>query len=741
MSQRKYASRRRTQPRVKKGTIIDETYDRKDEDEEEERDTINIKSTITKVETFSPSEKRKLPSPSVESPSRSPIVIKSPLRGITSSPKPDSFKAQPSPQPSPRRTSPPREIRSPIKRSPSISTKSTPPREPTPSPKNPSPRPPSPRAAVPNIDNLRSSYSKDKEENGKSIKEEKEKGKKEEKFYVKNTPSPRLPSPRDELPKITGNVKDFKPKNTLKNLTAESYDSFTIPPGSEAVLQRNKKDSSIAKIESDSESDEESILPKIKILPINSPVLSKSQKRENRDINPNPRPKKREQSPRYNVPEPVSSVPFASTNDPHSRNHDRSVSFQENGTMPDQYDSRRGRYDNSFYSSVNDNSRPYIKRSEMTMYPDNSVPSRSFQESTNDNFLPSVGDKLTRNGIQYVYHQNGWREHREEKKHRRVQEESYIDEDEPEKEVIPEPVEYFMKDIPNYNLLTQDQQVYIRTRFNIKFDMLRETWPQYMIPHPPMNMSLSQVHIIYNHYVKHIYSRENAQTYTLYIIIAWLIMEIICVKLLKLPAGGFTKFRMNRMGKYRMLLIQLGEKYNQGGSGSGWPVEVKILVISLVEMVVFIAVRWLLGFLDENATESTTNFITDLIDKQFGITGIRGNTNTNIPEPSIPKNNQNNGNSGKEPINIPVPPDEQNDISEITGYIPAISNFLNLEKDPRRDASTNTKSGKNNNAGEKSAAMRARARARAKKRDITSPRDILPNFPTFNDYDVPPFDE
>jgi hypothetical protein len=430
-----------------------------------------------------------------------------------------------------------------------------------------------------------------------------------------------------------------------------------------------------------------------------------------------------------------------SYNDQRESYNDRRESYNDSRRRESYNDRRESYNDSRRRESYNDQRESYNDSRRRESYNDQRErePPYDDQRERYEGIRPSIGDRLTRNGIVYVYTQDGWIDDGDEPGYTN-NDPGYADDG---RIPIPEPTEYYMNGIPNYGLLTREQQLYIRTRFNIKFDMLRETWPQYMIPSPPMDMPLAHVHLIYNHYVKHIYSRESAQTYTLYIIVAWLIMEIICVKLLKLPAGGFTKFRMNRMGKYKMLLIQLGEKYNQGdGYGSGWPVEVKILVISIIEMLVFIAVRWLLGFLDENATESTTNFITDLIDKQFGITGVRSNMNANIPEPSIPSATVVKDTRG-DVINIPVAPDGMNDISEVTGYIPMVSNFLGLDKDPRADARKN-ETHKNEDvggSGGNSAAMRARARAKAKRREVSSPRDILANLPKLDDYEVPPFDE
>lgn len=336
-----------------------------------------------------------------------------------------------------------------------------------------------------------------------------------------------------------------------------------------------------------------------------------------------------------------------------------------------------------------------------------------------EQFVPSIGDELTRNGIRYVYSDQGWI----------ASDQNWEDEGEEPLPVEVRRTEGFMKDIPDYDLLTADQQVYIRAKFVVKFGMIRETWPQYEIPIPSGTMSLKHMHIMYNHYVKHIYARENAQTYMLYVVAGWLVMEIVAVKLLNLPAGKFTEFRMNRMGKYKILLIQLGEKYH-GEFGEGWPVEVKILMMSLIEMIVFIAVRWFLGSLNDTGVATSVDTISTMIDRYFGITGINNpDRPDNIPPP--PDYNgpvDHNLPQGPQQLRIPIPelPEPSSNVSDALGWIPTITGALGLNNNtPNNPPPVSAPS---NNIADK-----VRARVANRKR--------VPGKPgTPHMYDPPPFD-
>ena len=367
---------------------------------------------------------------------------------------------------------------------------------------------------------------------------------------------------------------------------------------------------------------------------------------------------------------------------------------------------------------------------------DKTPPSKISSSKTliKDEFAPTVGDKLIRNGLKYVYTENGWQNEDEQ--------DSSSDSEDEDEEInqkitmsLPPPVkkpktkqvDKFMKDIPEYGLLNENQRTYIRTKFNIKFDMIRETWPQYNIPVPSPDMPLEHVHIMYNHYVKHIYARENAQTYMLYVIGGWLIMEIIAVKLLNLPAGKFTEFRMNRMGKYKILLIQLGEKYH-GEYGEGWPVEIKILVMSLIEIVLFIAIRWLMSSLSDSGVESSVDVVSNLIDKYFGITGVsNSNRQDNIPPPPQHMDddyNDENNNPNVPRVTIPSLPEESTNINDALSWLPTITGALGLSNNNKTETPAQNITTPNSTA----AKVRERVANRGRRGPVQSNNDYAPPF-------------
>jgi hypothetical protein len=354
-------------------------------------------------------------------------------------------------------------------------------------------------------------------------------------------------------------------------------------------------------------------------------------------------------------------------------------------------------------------------------------PSRGSVREDIINVTPNIGDILTSNGVTYVYTNDGWV---------RKPNESISMPISPRAIAPPKRArDRFMKGIPDYSLLTDEQRVYVRTRFDVKFDMLRETHPQYHIPGLPLDMPLEHVHIKYNHYVKHIYARINAESYALWMIGGWFVMEIVAVKILGLPAGKFTIFRMNRMGKYKMLLLQLGEKYH-GEFGEGWPVEVRIIVMSLVEMAIFIGIRYFASFIDEGSVENVTNMISDVVDRFFSITGSgNGGGAGSVPLPRSPNVNQIEEDRFEPPVSIPVPdiPDPADDISEITSWLPMATNMLGLNNATQRQQDTGSSS--RATVATPRVDTRIQKRLNRRKRNTNS---LVSEDPS--EYEAPPFD-
>jgi len=173
----------------------------------------------------------------------------------------------------------------------------------------------------------------------------------------------------------------------------------------------------------------------------------------------------------------------------------------------------------------------------------------------------------------------------------------------------PEP---FIADGVDINTLNSEQTSAMRARYISRIGILRDTWPTYGIPIPTESQSLRDIISGYNEYVRHIAARNSTDQFRLIIVFLWLFSEYILVRWLKVTASGFTLIQMKTMNKYEQLLIELGEK-NSVESFSSWPVEIKLIGMTLLNIVIFVGIKMIAGGLNDSMVSSIMELISGMI--------------------------------------------------------------------------------------------------------------------------------
>lgn len=163
-----------------------------------------------------------------------------------------------------------------------------------------------------------------------------------------------------------------------------------------------------------------------------------------------------------------------------------------------------------------------------------------------------------------------------------------------------------------YAAMTPEERARIRADFRVKMGILRTAYPRFNIPDFPEETPLEEIHAQYERYVRQIYIDGNVDQYKGYLIILWLIIEVLCVRVLGLDLGGFTTSQMSIMNRYDRLLIELGEK-DQGPTASNWPVEARIIILSLFNAFLFLIVKVVGSYLGNGMARMAQTFITGLL--------------------------------------------------------------------------------------------------------------------------------
>lgn len=75
----------------------------------------------------------------------------------------------------------------------------------------------------------------------------------------------------------------------------------------------------------------------------------------------------------------------------------------------------------------------------------------------------------------------------------------------------------------------------------------------------------------------------------------FLVIEAVGTGAFKLPLAGYMRSQISNMGRYERMLIEMGEKSYLKKKKSSWPVEVRLIMASVIQAAVFMAARYSLS--------------------------------------------------------------------------------------------------------------------------------------------------
>jgi len=182
-----------------------------------------------------------------------------------------------------------------------------------------------------------------------------------------------------------------------------------------------------------------------------------------------------------------------------------------------------------------------------------------------------------------------------------------------------------------------------RADYRVKFSILREAYPQMEIPEPTEDQSLGEIEAMYQQYVKRIHIDSSVEQNKVYLLILWLLIEVVGGRFLRLPFSGYTLNQFKYMNKYQMLLIELGEKSYETTMGEGWPVEIRIGAMALFNGVIFILVQMLANKVGSNMAEELRELIGNFLTQNRGVDVLKRAaeaTADNPPPPQAPQEAQ-----------------------------------------------------------------------------------------------------
>jgi hypothetical protein len=127
-----------------------------------------------------------------------------------------------------------------------------------------------------------------------------------------------------------------------------------------------------------------------------------------------------------------------------------------------------------------------------------------------------------------------------------------------------------------------------------KFEILRKSYPTATIPVYSVHTEYKTMLNAYDDSVRRLSLDSSVDSYKTYLIYAFMAVEFLFGKVLKLDMDGFTQQQIVSMSSYEKLLIELGEK-SYIPEGSAWSVEVRLFALVLLNSAVFIASKMFLA--------------------------------------------------------------------------------------------------------------------------------------------------
>jgi len=123
-----------------------------------------------------------------------------------------------------------------------------------------------------------------------------------------------------------------------------------------------------------------------------------------------------------------------------------------------------------------------------------------------------------------------------------------------------------------------------------KFDLLKKSYREAdfsQVPEFTIHSDYKTMLNTYDNTIKSLSVDTTVESYKTYLIGGFMVVEYALGAFLKLDMRGFTQHQIMNMSNYERLLIELGEK-SYVPTESNWPVEVRLVVMIVIQAAVFI---------------------------------------------------------------------------------------------------------------------------------------------------------
>lgn len=172
----------------------------------------------------------------------------------------------------------------------------------------------------------------------------------------------------------------------------------------------------------------------------------------------------------------------------------------------------------------------------------------------------------------------------------------------------PQPV---VPEIPDYDMMPEDQQHEARIIFRSKFATLRDNYPERSFDDYDEELPLRVIHKLYDDHIKRISIESNASVTKIIMVMIFLGIELFGIRVLGVDLKGYTRNQLAAMKRYDRLLLELGEKY--AGNTGNWPIEFRLIFLALVNAAIIIGVKFACDKLGYRDADGFIKMVNDMI--------------------------------------------------------------------------------------------------------------------------------
>lgn len=209
------------------------------------------------------------------------------------------------------------------------------------------------------------------------------------------------------------------------------------------------------------------------------------------------------------------------------------------------------------------------------------------------------------------------------------------------KEPTPEPEAFYNPTLnksrrprPDYEAMDPEEIEMYRNDIRNKMSDIRDAFPKFQVPIYDTSVPLDTIHTVYEQYYEQVQIEHEVAKYRWILTLGFFAIEKLLMYFFRLDTSHFSDIQADNMPQYEYFLRQMCQRNGGTGIGSDWSPEVKIGVISGVQLILVILVN---KFVPENImpreyiNEGFKLVASFISSENMVIDGGDGGTGTGIP--------------------------------------------------------------------------------------------------------------